>query len=209
MFEAILSFVSKVAGGFVARMIGGLVERLKRLKIALKRAPKNIFEQIAPGTSIERMKELLGAPHRESEGEYSYTFRDALVQIRSEDRRSVLSIAVALPTINKKSFFPVYPMGFVLGKQSLHDVLTPESTIIKDNSSKHWCFWVREFYGFSGMYRYFTYGIIDAPCIFPPPFEWDYTTNQLKSDPRTVLVNWVCVSKTEDVGEEFNFWAFL
>lgn len=209
MVEAVFTFLSKVAGGFAGRLIGALIDRFKRPKVALKRAPENLFEQLTPGTSIERMKELLGAPHRESEGEYSYSFRDALVQIRSTDLKSVLSIAVVLPRIDKKSVFTVYPMGFVLGKQSLHDVLTPESNIIKDSSTKHWCFWVREYYGFSGLYRHFTYGVIEAPGIVPPPFDWDHTNNRLESDPKTVLVNWVCVSGTQAEGEEFNFWAFI
>jgi len=209
MLEAALSFISKVAGGFVARFIGALVERFKRPKVALKRAPENLFEQLTPGTSIERVKEILGAPHREIEGEYSYAFRDALVQIRSADQRSVQSIAVVLPKIDKRTLFPVYPLGFVLGKQSLQDVLTPESKINRDNSTKHWCFWVQEYYGFSGLYRYFTYGVIEAPGISPPQFEWDHENDKLQSDPKSVLVNWVCVSGTESVGEEFNFWAFV
>lgn len=209
MLEVALSFISKVAGGFAARLIDALVERNKRPKVRLKRAPENLFEQLTPGTSIERMKELLGAPHREFEGEFSYAFRDALVQIRSADHRSVLSLAVVLPKVDKKTLFPVYPLGFVLGKQSLHDVLTSDSIVNRDNSSKHWCFWVREYYGFSGLYRYFTYGVIEAPGITPPNFEWDHENNKLQSDPKTVPINWVCVSGTESVVEEFNFWAFI
>lgn len=65
MIEAFLTFFSKIAGGFVTRMLGRFIDRFKRPRITRSRAPDNLFEQLCPGTTLERMREVLGAPHRE------------------------------------------------------------------------------------------------------------------------------------------------
>lgn len=210
MIEAVLTFLSKIAGGFASRWITKLLDCFKRPKVAFKRAPENIFDQLCPGTSLERMREILGAPHRESDGQYSYSFRDAFVQIRSKDQKSVTSAALALPRIDKKTQFQIPPLPHVLGKTSLANVLSDsDSTIEKDNSTKHWGISVQNYYGFSGLYRYYTFGVLEAPCLECPCFEWDHTTDSLKSDPSTVIINWASVSGSSDEGAWFDFWAFI
>ncbi len=209
MIEAVLTFLSKIAGGFVTRILGRLIDRFKRPTIIRKRAPENVFEQLCPGTTLERMREVLGAPHREHNGQYSYSFSDALVQVRSLDRNTISVLAVALPKIDKRSHFKIHPTQFVLGKLRLSDVLEGDSEIQKDNSSKHWGFWVRKYYGFPGLYRHYTFGVLDAPCLECPPFEWDYSNGVLKSAPKEVVVNWASVSGSSEEGEYFDFWAFV
>jgi hypothetical protein len=56
-------------------------------------------------------------------------------------------------------------MEFVLGKLRLSDVLDSDSEIKKDNSTKHWGFWVQQYYGFPGLYRHYTFGVLEAPCL--------------------------------------------
>lgn len=145
----------------------------------------------------------------ERDGQYSYSFSDALVQVRSLDRNTITALAVALPKIDKRSHFQIYPMKFVLGKLRLGDILDSDSEIQKDNSSKHWGFWIQNYYGFPGLYRYYTFGVLEAPCLDCPPFEWDHTNNVLKSGPKDVVVNWASVSGSPEEGEHFDFWAFI
>jgi hypothetical protein len=210
MLEAAITFLSKVAGGFTTRLIGGFIERFKRPKVAKKRAPENLFEQLCPGVSLDRMKELLGAPHREIDGrQFSYSFSDALVQVRSADRKSIRSVAVALPTIHKKASFPIYPTSFVLGRLRLNEVLAEGAEIKKNSSTKHWGFWIQNYYGFTGLYRYYTFGVLEAPCLSCPNFEWDHDKDTLKSDPKNIVINWASVSGNKDEGEELDFWAFV
>lgn len=210
MIEAALTFLSKIAGGFVTRWVTKLIDRFKRPKVTLRRAPENMFDQLCPGTSLERMREILGAPHRESDGQYSYSFRDALVQIRSKDQKSITSVAVAIPRIDKKSQFAIPPTALVLGKVRLNQVLPDsESGLKKDSSTKHWGIWVRNYYGFPGLYRYYTFGVLEAPCLECPSFEWDHATDTLKSKPEDVIINWASVSSSSEEGEWFDFWAFV
>ncbi|MDD2915791.1 MAG: hypothetical protein PHP70_10800 [Gallionella sp.] len=205
MIESILNLVSNLITPIVVWFIG----RFKRPTVTRTRAPENIFEQLCPGTSLERMKEILGVPHRESKGQYSYSFSDALVQVRSNDSSSITTLAVALPKIKKRSHFAIHPMHFVLGKARLNEVLDTDSAIKKDNSSKHWTFWVRNYYGFPGLYRYYTFGVLEAPCLECPPFEWDHDKGNLKSDPKDITINWASVSGSSEDGEYFDFWAFV
>lgn len=209
MIEALLTFFSKIAGGFVTRMLGRFLDRFKRPKVIRKRAPENLFEQLCPGTTLERMREVLGAPHREHDGQYSYSFNDSLVQVRSLDRNTITALAVALPKIDKRAHFRIHPMEFVLGKLRLSDVLDSDSEIKKDNSTKHWGFWVQQYYGFPGLYRHYTFGVLEAPCLECPSFEWDYANDVLQSDPKDVVINWASVSGSSEEGEYFDYWAFV
>lgn len=73
--------------------------RFKRPRIQLKRAPENLFHHLAPGTSLARVREVLGTPHRVDGECHSFAFSDAHVQIGSKDGQSVESIAVVLPEL--------------------------------------------------------------------------------------------------------------
>jgi hypothetical protein len=59
------------------------------------------------------------------------------------------------------------------------------------------------------MYRHYLFGVIDAPCVLRPEFEWDHVNDRLKSDPKTVRLNWIAVSGSAAAAESFNFWAFV
>jgi hypothetical protein len=210
MVESLLSFLSKLGSSFAGRLIDSALERFKRPQIQLKRAPENIFQYIAPGTSLARTREVLGVPHREDGNVYSFAFRDAHVQIGSSDSQSVEWIAVVLPQLKRGSHFPLGFGPLVLGKSTLGDVLAldSEAQVKRDFSTKHWCFWTECYFGFSGLYRHYLFGVIEAPCALPPEFEWDHANDRLKSDPKTVRFNWAAVS-TSPGAEFFDFWAFV
>jgi len=214
MLEQVLSVFTKLGGSLAGRGADWALEQLKQLKrprIELKRAPENVFSHLPPGTSLARVREVLGTPHREDAGFYSFRFSDALIQVGPNDRESVESISVVIPQLGRRTRFPVYPLPLVLGKATLGDVLKldPEAQIKKEFSSKYWCFWTESYFGFPGLYRHYLFGVMEAPCAQPPEFEWDHENERLKSDPNTVRVNWAAVSANQGAAETFNFWAFV
>jgi hypothetical protein len=213
MLESLLAFLSKLGSSLSGRLIDWAIERFKRPRIQLKRAPENLFHHLAPGTSLARVREVLGTAQR-VEGEWhSFAFSDAHVQIGSRDGQSVESIAVVLPEPAARAQFPLVILPIVLGKSTLGDVLAliPEAEIEikKDSSTKHWCFWTECYFGFSGLYRHYLFGVIEAPSVLSPEFEWDHANNRLASDPKTVRLNWMAVSSSQGAAESFNFWAFV
>jgi hypothetical protein len=214
MLESLGAFVSKLATSLGGRAIDWAIERFKRPTIRLRRAPENVFHHIAPGTSLARAREILGTPHRVDGQWHSFAFSDAHVQIGSDDGQSAQWVGVVLPRFERRAQFPISlaSMGsLVLGKATLGDVLAldPDAKLKKDSSTKHWCFWIEGYFGFSGMYRHYLFGVIDAPCVLSPEFKWDHANDRLKSDPKTVRLNWIAVSGSAGAAESFNFWAFV
>jgi len=214
MFEILGTLASKIAASLSGRGIDWVLQRLRRPTIHLRRAPGNFFEHVLPGTSLATTREVLGTPHRVHGVWHSFEFSDVLVQIGSADGQSVDWIAAVLPKLDRRARFPlaVGTMGsIVLGKSTLADALAldPEARVERESSSKHWCFWTESFFGFSGMYLHYLFGVIEAPCTSTPGFDWDNESNCLKSDPKTVRLNWIAVSGSQHAATAFNFWAFV
>lgn len=214
MLESIGALASKAISAVFGRLFDWALGVLQRPSIRLQRAPQNLFDRIAPGTSMARAIELLGKAHHVHSHWHSFRFSDALVQISSEDARSVDWIGVVLPAVGWRRRFSVSLAGMgslVLGKATLADALKldPEAAIKKDYSTKHWCIWIESYYGFSGMYRHYLFGVMEAPGVWTPAFEWDHANDRLKSDPGDVQLNWIAVARSSGAAQAFNFWAFV
>lgn len=210
-WSAVGAFVVKAGSTLTGHAVDWVLGRFKRPRIALTRAPANLFQHIVPGTSLARTRAVLGTPHRETDNILSFQFEDALVQVGSTDEQSVAWIGVVLPTVTRRVRFPIGFGSLVLGKSTLADVLAldPDARIQKDNSTKHWCFWIETYFGFSGLYRHYVFGVMEAPCAVPPPFEWDHQNDRLGSDPKNVRLNWVAVCGSEGQGTFFDYWSFV
>jgi hypothetical protein len=170
--------------------------------------PSNVFEFLGPGITLERMRSLLNAPHRSFNGQYSYTFSNALLQIISSNDKYIDSVAVAIRGIGEGFQFDVYPYGDVLGTLKVDQLLAEDFSIEHQSSMKHEELILRGYYGMPGLYRHFTYGALKAPFIWESEFAWDTTENILITDPSQVLLNWAAVSsQNEEIW--FDFWSFF
>jgi hypothetical protein len=211
MFETLGALLSKLASSLGGRAVDWGIARYKRPSIHVPKAPSNIFQHIVPGTSLARVAEILGTPHRVDGEWHSFAFSDALVQLGSKDGRVVEWIGIVLPAIERRNRFPIGIGSIVLGKSTVADALAlaPDSKLQKDNSTKHWCFWTECYLGFPGLYRHYIFGVIEAPCAVAPKFKWDNANNCLESDPKSVPLNWIAISASEGAAASFNFWAFV
>ncbi len=190
------------------RLVGWGHEKLQRPHIALRRAPKNLFEHVKPGISVPRMREVLGVPHREEQGQYRYVFSEACVQLDSEDETTVDAISVGLSTISWRHRFRVWPMHFVLGKTTFRSVVEPEDKVEFDFSSKHYHFYVVKHFGFSGLYWSFALGVLECPWVYPDHHHWSPTQQSREQIPPEMKINWASVTRS-GVHPTFNYLGFL
>lgn len=206
MIETLISVVGKLISA--SAWIAG---KVRRPRISRRLAPLDIFEQFGPGTSIERMKELLGAPYREQANRYGYKFSDALVQIESENGMSISALGVALTRKGWRDTFEVYPhpMKLILGRTTLGDVLEEGMKVNYESSSKEDLLFVQIGYGFPSLYRNFTFGVIHAPFLQGADFVWDHNNSRLLTDPKNIRLNWVAVSFPSDQATLFDYWLFM
>jgi len=188
-----------------------LFEKISRPRIAGRRAPIDIFEQCGPGTSIERMKQVLGAPNKTSGNRFGYKFSDALVQVESEDGISISALGVVLPRKKWRTNFRVYPhpLNLILGKATLEDVLDEGAEIKWGSSSKEYILYMNTFYGFPGLYRGFTFGVIHAPFVSGADYRRDRHNGRLITNPKRIPLNWAAVSLSSEEAVLFDYWLFL
>lgn len=206
MIETLISI-----GGKAISAISWLRETFKRPRIAGRPAPLDIFEQCGPGTSIERMKQVLGAPNKTNGKHFGYKFTDAFVQIESEDGISISALGVALPRKKWRANFSVYPhpANLILGKATLGDVLDEEAEIKHGYSSKEYILFLKTGYGFPGLYKEFTFGVIHAPFVSGADYKWDHEQGRLLTEPKSIPLNWAAVSLSPKEAVLFNYWLFL
>jgi hypothetical protein len=206
MIETLISIFEKVIS-----TLSWLIKKARRPRIAGQRAPIDIFEQCGPGTSIERMKEVLGAPNKTSGNQFGYKFSDALVQIESKDGISISALGVVLPRKKWRTTFQVYPhpLKLILGKATLGDVLEEETEVKWESSSKEYVLYMNTGYGFPGLYRGFTFGVIHAPFVSGADYKRDRHSGRLTTDPKRIPLNWAAVSLSSKEAVLFNYWLFL
>lgn len=204
MIETILSYADKFIAG-----ISWIIEKVRRPSIKLPEAPRNIFEYFGPGKSLEWMKEKLGAPYRHTAHQYGYKFSDALVQIESSDGHSITSIGVALPRLTRRARFPIYPhpSNATLGVATWADVFEDGMEIKKELSSKEYLTYIEANFGFPGHYNNFTFGLLQAPFIGGPHYQW--VGDQQIAHPDKVRINWAGVSADTNHPCLYNYLLFM
>lgn len=158
---------------------------------------------------MSHAKELLRAPYSECDTQWSYKFKNALLQLRSKDGKSIDSILLLIPKIKRNSRFQIPSTDFKLGKISLANVVQDNSTFRRDTSSKHCLISTERYNGNPGNYWFFTYGIFIGPGAEYPNdlIEWDYDRQIVSSDLNRAKINFVCISEIPEQGY-FDFSAF-
>src|SRR5437763_1699665 len=153
MTEPLWLWVAKAVSSPLLKLAGYVANSLRRPSLSYRRAPANLFQHVKPGVSVQRMRELLGSPHKERTGEYCYTFADACVQVNASDDATIDAVSVAISDVGWRNQFPIWPMTtLTLGKTSFKEVVEENDGIHAESSSKFFHFYVVRFYGFPGLY---------------------------------------------------------
>lgn len=183
--------------------------KFSRPSIELKKAPSNIFEHIKPRVPLERVREVLGIPHRRFGNEYLYDFSDLRIQIITNANEQVSSISAALTRITWRSKFIIPSLDIALGKVTFSNVLEDKNPIRFDSSSKHYHYWTEAYYGFPGSYCHYALGALEAPGIEPPPVKnWAPDFEDRSNIPKNIKINWICISDSAEI-PPFSYLGFL
>ncbi|WP_157381510.1 ETEC_3214 domain-containing protein [Methylophilus sp. 5] len=209
MIESLLISLGKSLISPLLKLISWAYGRFKRPNIELKRAPSNLFDHIKPGRSAEKMREILGAPHRKYADQYLYKFKDVCVQVSVHNDEYIQSVSMALSRVSKLGRFKISPLDFTLGKTTFLEVLKENSVIESDSSSKFYHYWTKAYYGFPGAYLYYTFGILVAPGVASPSDEfWSPNLHNRSEIPKDKKINWVSISHSDDL-PSFDYLGFM
>jgi len=130
MSDPLLFSLGKAIVSPAVKLASYAFEKFRRPYLSAKRAPKNLFEYVKPGVSLGRVKEVLGPPRGEDDGQYRYLFAEACVQIDSTDKITVDAVSVGLTSVVRRNRFHVWPIAqLVLGKTTFASRLRCQSRI--------------------------------------------------------------------------------
>lgn len=209
MTDPLLFSVAKAIASPIAKLIGVAYGRFRRPLVANKRAPKNLFEHVKPGASVARMKEILGTPHQENDGQYRYAFIEACVQVDAADQITIDSVSVGLTRTKWWNRFQVWPIhDLILGKTTFASVIETDLPVVFDYSSKFYHFYIVKYYGFPGFYWNYAVGVLECPRVFPDDYHWSPNTQSRDEIPKKMKVNWVCVTRCQEP-PTFSYYGFL
>lgn len=209
MTDPLLFSVAKIILSPVAKLMGLAYGWFRRPTVSYKRAPKNLFAHIKPGASMARVKELLGPPHQETDGQYRYAFSEACVQVDSCDKTTVDSVSVGLRSVARRNRFHVLPIdNILLGKTTFASIVEANDKVVFDYSSKFYHFYVVKYYGFPGFYWNYALGYLECPGVSPDEYHWSPNAQSRDEIPKKMTINWACVTRLEEP-PSFNYYGFL
>ena len=207
--EPFLISIGKSLISHFTKLFSLAYRKFSRPSIQLKKAPSNIFDHIKPGVTFDRVREVLGTPYRRHDNKYLFNFSDLKVQIITDPNGQVSSISAAISRITWRSKFKVPVLEINLGKTTFLEILEEDNPIQSDSSSKHYHYWTEAYYGFPGLYLYYAFGAMEAPCIEPPPGDnWLIDLDDRSSISKNIKINWICISDSADI-PPFSYLGFL
>jgi hypothetical protein len=209
MSDPVLFSVVKALATPAMKLVSYAFDKFRRPLLSTKRAPKNLFEYVKPGTSLAKVREILGSPHGEAGSQLRYVFSEACVQIDSADMIAVDSVSVGLSSVARKNRFHVWPIAdMVLGKTKFASILDSEDKIEFDYSSKFYHFYVLKYFGFPGCYWNYALGYLECPRISPDGHHWSPDSQSREEIPKEMSINWACVTRQSEP-PPFNYYGFL
>lgn len=184
----------------------------------------DIFAELGPGASVEKMKSILGPPHAEGPpysgalrsmrngvgkmederpawltydlpgSQYSYRFKDAFVQFLSADGQSISTLMVASRDPSSPAHISIHRTDVTLGKSRLYDMLEDGEELEIDHSSKHFLHSLYRYYGLPGGYLHYYFGNYEAANVMAPDED--------------LIINWVAVVSGEMKRPYFDWLHF-
>jgi hypothetical protein len=209
MTDPFLFSIAKTIASPIAKVASYAYAKLRRPSVGYRRAPKNLFEHVKPGTSLAKMKEVLGTPNQESDGQYRYVFAEACVQVDCADGVSIDSVSVGLCGVTRWNRFQIWPIhDLILGKTTFLSIIESSDEVTFDSSSKFFHFYVVKYYGFPGLYWNYAVGVLECPGVFPDKHHWSPNAQSRDEIPREMKINWACVTRRQEP-PSFSYYGFL
>ncbi len=201
MLEALTGILGKVISAAFGPAFSYAKKRWLRPSIETEKAPQNVFEHLQPGASKDRVREVLGSPHRTAGETWGYRFRDAMIQIEFWDSGSAKSVALALTIHSPKAGFKVPMIERPLGQLTLEDAMSESGEIeYRSTLRTEELLWKARI-GATGAWLNYTFGALcplAAGYLADVSFRWHREANRLITRPADVKINWMAVSDSID-----------
>jgi len=165
------------------------------------RIPSDLLEHIRPGVSSERVRDVLGAAHKIYDNTWWYRCPEALIQIEFSERAGASSVVLALTLGAPSSWFIIPMFGRPLGSLSLADVFEEDGKFRYRSTLRTEELLFETRIGPPGAEKNYTFGVLRplAPgSLADVNFDWDYNKKELRSDPRSVIFNWIGLSESTE-----------
>lgn len=91
---------------------------------------------------------------------------------------------------------------------TLKDIIANGEELNQETSSKHGKIWIECYFGYPGLYQYYTFGIFGGPVgAFNNKFP---NGNELENETTLNLkANYISISTKSGEGAHFDFWAMV
>jgi hypothetical protein len=197
MIETLIGSAEKIFSVVLRPAYSYAKKHLFRPSVETSKAPKNIFDHIQPSASKDRVKEVLGSPHRMVGDAWGYRFKDAMVQIEFWDSGSAKSVALALTIYSSKAGFRLPMIDQPLGVLTLEDAMNDQGDLEYRSSLRTEEVLWKTRIGATGAWLNYTFGSLLplAPgYLAETSFQWDHESKQLITSPADVKINWIAIS---------------
>lgn len=179
---------------------GSADDRHARIAVVRKNAPVNILEVIGVGVPRARVEEILGVPSLILGGNLYYTYDDIQAEIQFGQHDAVDQVIVAL--CRGHTYSGLSALGITeipLGHLTLRDLLQgyPGLDVQHSFSARTEEVFVRGRMGTGMAWTEYCFGALSVASevgrLQETRFEWDYQLQQLSTDAREILINYMAV----------------
>jgi Lysozyme inhibitor LprI len=180
---------------------------------ARAKTPLNLLEIIVPMVPQERVRGLLGAPTYTSGNRWQYRYEETQVEIAFNAAGAIEAVVVALCQGHQYAgTHPGENADAPLGLLTLADIIEHYPSAIEYSESQRTKeVYTRGRWGPPGAWTYYSCGALYVNTgvghLQEVDFSWDKTSNQLVSEPKSVLINWMALMSS--YGEPPGFDWFI
>lgn len=181
------------------------------IEAARRPTPPNVLEAICVGTPSEKVRERLGVPDLIQSNRWQYRFTDTQVEVAFNQERNVKSVIIAL-LVDCKYHGVDAPFGdFVLGELTVQDLQDlGHETILYSESMRTKELVVPVRTGPAGAWSECLFGALviysGVGALAATDFQWDDTSQRLRSRASDTVLNWVGIGGTPDDPPRFDWY---
>lgn len=196
---------------FFAILVGSTITELIRRYLptssVINSVPQDILIQIELSSSKEKVKEILGSPHRVISNMWLYRFREALVQVDFYENNAVKAVALALTINSPKRGFTVPMFDKPLGSISFGDFGRELAELRYRSTLRTSELLLETRVGPPGAWMNFTFGALAplSPGMLADVNISTTTERVILSEAAKVRINWVGIS--ESLEEQWFEWS--
>jgi hypothetical protein len=196
---------------FIALFLGSTIVDFVRRHLPShrghNRVPQDILEQVEPSCSREKVKEVLGPPHRVISDIWLYRFRNGLVQVEFYGNGGAKTVAVALTIHSPRQGFKIPVCDKPLGQITFGDLARELGQARHRSTLRTTEILLETRLGPPGAWINYTFGALSpfAPGMLAKVVVPGESVKDFQSEAANIRINWVGLSESAD--EQWFEWS--